>query len=99
MTPAVLAKIRPYLSVYHEGNVLQAAGSDTVASALAEAKVMDPNAPRFGFESRNIVVQIDATATTNDGGRFTREAIVRIKTQAEAEEMPYQILTWDVPDD
>jgi general secretion pathway protein K len=95
MTPALLARLRPYLSVYHEGSVQQSAGNSVAVSALAEAKVIDPKVPDFGFVSRNVVAEISATAATADGARFTRQAIVRIKALPEADEAPYEILTWD----
>ena len=95
MTAAVLARIRPYVSVYHEGDVQQSAGSSAATAALAEATVIDPKLTKFGYASRNVVAEISATAATADGARFTRQAIVRIKAMPEPDEQPYELLTWD----
>ena len=73
----------------------QSAGNSVAVSALAEAKVIDPKVPDFGFVSRNMVAEVSAVAVTADGARFTRQAIVRIKALPEANEAPYEILTWD----
>jgi hypothetical protein len=40
-------------------------------------------------------VSIEATAAGLSGGRFTRQAIVRLRAEASLDQSPYQILTWD----
>ena len=44
-----------------------------------------------------MLVTIEATAIGTKGGRFTREAVVRLRAEASLDQSPYQILTWDTP--
>jgi hypothetical protein len=44
-----------------------------------------------------MVVMIDATAVGAKGGRFTRQAVVRLRAEAALDQSPYQVLTWGTP--
>jgi general secretion pathway protein K len=95
MTPDLLARMKPYLSVYQEGD------APDVPPALAD------DAPRRGAPSdsdwqlgstgRVMVVMIEATAVGPKGGRFRRQAVVRLRAEASLDQAPFQILTWDMP--
>jgi general secretion pathway protein K len=97
MTPDLFARLKPFLSVYQEGDVRLSAASAVVAAAILDASARDPSAGRLGFASPNRVAMIRADATAPGGGRFTREAIVRIMARPRVNHAPYQILTWDSP--
>ncbi len=98
MTADIFARVKPFLSVYQEGDVRLSAASTVVAAAIVEASIRDPVAGRLGFVSPNRVATVRATATTRGGGHFTREAVVRINVKPQFNESPFQILTWDSPD-
>lgn len=88
MTPDLLARLRPWLSVYRNSNenrmnVTQAAGMvvpDTRATADA---------------SPNMVMRITAAATIRGRARAVRSAVVRIHTTTEVNGKLYQVLAWE----
>ena len=94
MTPELLARMKPYISLYQEGDVLVAAPGSAGAQALNEARLVNPNAGSPGYTSPNRVILIRATAV-NGSARFTRQLVVRIRDAAQTGDAPYQILTWD----
>jgi general secretion pathway protein K len=94
MTPAVMARIRPFLSIYREGET-PAPNELPTTDAEASANIGDPW--YFGSSGRVMVVMIDAAAVGAKGGRFTREAVVRVRAEASLDQAPYQILTWGTP--
>jgi hypothetical protein len=96
MTPAILAKMKPFVSIYREGDP-QEPGELPVTVEQASAPIADPW--YFGSAGRVMVVVIDATAIGAKGGRFTREAVVRLRAEASLDQAPYQILTWGTPSD
>jgi general secretion pathway protein K len=92
MTPALLARITPALSIYKENDALEAPGT------------VDPSPTggtgwHFGSTGRVMLVTIETTAIGEKGGRFARQAVVRLREEASLDQAPYQILTWDVPAD
>ncbi|MEA2745646.1 MAG: ral secretion pathway protein [Acetobacteraceae bacterium] len=90
MTPALLARIRPFLSVYQESDT-EEPGSGTGQAFPAT----DRDGWYLGSTGRLMVVAIRATATGAKGGRFTRQAIVRLRAEPSLDQEPYQILTWE----
>lgn len=93
MTAELLDRMRPWLSVYQEGDV-QASAADTVTNtALNDARLVEQSAGQLGFVSPNPVIAIDATARFA-GARSTRRAIVRFRARPQAQEAPFQILSW-----
>lgn len=97
MTPDLLARLKPRLSVYNESDVRQAAADDVTDQALAEARLSRGPGDGLSFQTQNVVATVRASAVGPGGGRFTRQAVVRIKAEPGPEEMPYQILTWETP--
>jgi general secretion pathway protein K len=94
MTQDVLDRIKPFLSVYQEGTVQRSANNSLALDSLDDAKAKDARALIGSFTSHNLIAAITATATTPDGGRFTRRAVVRLKGAPQGDELPYEILTW-----
>ena len=96
MTPDILARLRPWLSVYHEGDVADPGGTTPAGVAVA-----DTGSSRSGnrFSSRNVIMRVTAAATIPGRAHFVRSAVVRIRADpaAEAETAAdlVQILTWE----
>ena len=90
MTPALLARIRPLLSVYQEGDVPEPA----LAFATAKTEVVLPTTDpwHFGATGRIMVVTIEATAMGVQDAAFTRQAVVRLRAEPSLDQAPYQIL-------
>jgi general secretion pathway protein K len=95
MTPGLMARLRPLLSVYQEGEMPEPAEAFAAAGTEALKPTADPW--HFGATGRIMVVMIEATATGRQGGRFTRQAVVRLRQEASLDQAPFQILTWDMP--
>jgi general secretion pathway protein K len=96
MTPDILARLRPWLSVYHEGDVVDPSGATPVGVAVADGGSSGSgNHPA----SRNIIMNVTTVAAIPGRARFVRSAVVRIRTDPAAEpEAPgdlVQILTWE----
>jgi general secretion pathway protein K len=90
MTPDILARLRPRLSVYHEGDGDDPSGTAAdVGSSKSDSRL----------SSRNIIMRITATAAIPGRSRFVRSAVVRIRTDPAAEPETagdlVQILTWE----
>jgi general secretion pathway protein K len=94
MTPAVLARMKPFLSIYREGDP-QVPTDLPVTAEEASKTTGDPW--YFGSTGRVMVVVIDAAAVGAKGGRFVRQAVVRLRAEASLDQAPYQILTWGTP--
>lgn len=93
MTPTLLARLKPYVSVYQEGEVRRGAAGSVAARALDEARLADPNAVGADYVSPNRIILIRATAISG-AARFTRQTVVRIQ-DAPSGGVPYQFLTWE----
>jgi general secretion pathway protein K len=93
MTPAVFAKLRPYLSVYQEADSLTS--SDALPASFAEPSRLVGDGWHLGSTGRVMLVMVEATAVGAHGGRFTRQAIIRLRAEASLDQNPFQILTWD----
>lgn len=94
MTPALLARMRPFLSVYQEGDAPEQDGKPRLAM---EAGSFAGDPWYFGSTGRVMVVMIEAASVGAQGGRFTRQAVVRLRAEASLDQAPYQILTWETP--
>ena len=110
MTPTLLARMRPFLSVYQEGDTpdpaatlaigrSEPAGNSEPAGTSGpdngSGTVADQDVWHFGATGRVMVVMIEAQAVGAKGGRSARQAIVRLRQEASLDQAPYQILTWD----
>jgi general secretion pathway protein K len=94
MTPAIMARLRPWLSIYQEGDVASAAGGSPAEQAAADARLAHPgpDAPRFA--SHNAIMRITAVAVVHGRARFVRSAIVRVRDN-QVGGSPVQLLTWE----
>ena len=84
MTPDLLARLRPWLSVYRNSddtgvNVRQAAG----------------NPGEQGLVNPNIVMRVTAAATIRGRARAVRSAVVLIHAGTEVNGKLYQVLVWE----
>jgi general secretion pathway protein K len=98
MTPEVLARLGPYLSVYHEGGVSDPGGGSPAAAAIGDTANSGPGTAGLDFVSGNVVMRVTAVAVIPGGARFVRSAVVRIRFDAPDAATGAglaQILTWD----
>jgi len=101
MTPALLARLRPYLSLYVTDAPDPASADPTVLAAIRA--VLGGDAALTGAASSlrgtrggvPAVVGVTAAATGPNGTRFVRRAVLRLGQERGAE--PVQILGWDTP--
>jgi general secretion pathway protein K len=89
MTPELLARLSPHLSLYHDGEPDPAAADAVVLQAMRELGTL-PSSAGTADES---VVAIIATADGTNGTRFVRRTVVRLGGPDRGR--PYRILTWD----
>ncbi|HET7880191.1 MAG TPA: hypothetical protein VFL55_04840 [Acetobacteraceae bacterium] len=94
MTPAVFARLRPYLSVYQEADSL-ASNNDALPVSFSAPSRLIGDGWHLGSTGRVMLVMVEATAVGRNGGRFTRQSIVRLRAEASLDQSPFQILTWD----
>ncbi len=89
MTPALLAALRPHLSVFAPGPLNYAQADPVVRDALRSLGGGEPPAA----EPRASVLDITADAQGADGSRFVRHAVVALG-QDEAKRL-YETLLWE----
>jgi general secretion pathway protein K len=94
MTPALLERLRPFLSVYQSGAPVVAGDAGAVRAALQTAEMIGgaPTPTDAGTADR--VVELHAVAALPGGTRFTRVAIVRLAAGAGQAARGWQILNW-----
>ena len=97
MTPQVLARLRPLLSVYNDNDVDRAAANPVADQALEESRLGRGPAAQASIDNGTITATVRAAASGPEGARFTRQAVVRVKSEAASGEPPFQILTWETP--
>ena len=90
MTPGLLARLTPYLTLFHDGQPNPLAAAPLVRQAILEAAGGVAEAPAAPDET---VIAITARATTAGGARFARHSVVKLG-QRKAGGL-FQILTWD----
>jgi general secretion pathway protein K len=97
MTPALMARIKPFLSVYQDND---SASAEAPASPGAEPPAAtDRDGWYLSSSGRVMVVAIQAAAVGGKGGRFTRRAVVRLRAEPSLDQAPYQILTWETAEE
>ena len=92
MTPDLLKRVSPYLSLYANATPDAASASRPVLAALQAA--FGGIAPSSGGAAPN-AVSITAVAAGPNGTRFTRHVILRLSNQRGAD--PVQVMAWDTP--
>ena len=86
MNPALLAAVRPYLSLYNFGPVDPRLAGPMVLRALADSGVGQPPGDDVGT-----ILVVIAAVTLVDGTSFIRRATLRLVPRG----MPYQMLAWE----
>jgi len=94
MTPELLERLIPHLSIYQDSNPVPVAADSIVLKAITEAAGADSDVD-LGNTGAAPVVSITAEAREADGSSFIRHAIIRIQPTADGR--PYQILAWGTP--
>jgi general secretion pathway protein K len=96
MTADVLARLRPWLSVYQEGDVNDPTGATPAAAAVAGTA---DSGTGTSFGSRNLVMRVTAAAVLPGRARFVRSAVLRLRADAMANPgkggAMIQVLTWE----
>jgi general secretion pathway protein K len=99
MTPDILARLRPWLSVYHEGSVSDPGGASPAGVAVGDTGLSRANAAGSSFVSQNVVMRVVAAAVVPGRARFVRSAVVRLRTDAATDpgtgDNLIQVLTWE----
>jgi general secretion pathway protein K len=91
MTPDLLARLRPHLTIYHSGDPDPGVADPMVAGILRARN--GSQVPPPADERAGRIVGIAATASGANGSRFTRHAVVRIGAAADGG--AYRILAWE----
>ncbi len=96
MTPAILARLKPFVSPYVESAPKLEGADPIIADALTEAQI--GGAPPLAFEEP-ATVTIIAVAVSN-GARFARRAVARLNTDqiTGANAPQFLMLDWGTPD-
>lgn len=89
MTPELLARLRPHVSVYAIGIVDAAQADPVVRAALRSTGVADPPASPV----QPSVLDITCDAQGRDGSRFIRHAVVALGRDQTGR--PFRTLLWD----
>ncbi len=108
ITPEILQKLLPHLSLFNAGQVDPQYADATIRAALKQAKRSSPaqSQQTAGTDPQNQetvettgergdptkTVTILSDATSRDGGHFTRRAVVRLVPNLDTK---YMILAWD----
>jgi general secretion pathway protein K len=93
MTPALLARLAPSLSVFQDGEPDPRLADPRLLQAIREATGAAPPVPAGPPPER--VVAITASATGSDGGAFVRRAVVRMGARAQGG--LFEVLSWETP--
>lgn len=94
MTLDLLARLRPYLSVYQAGDASETANLPLGRDIQTNAGMIGRGSALVGYTSPDRVVSIRATAELKDGARFVRRAVVRLLAQPRPGERAWQLVTW-----
>jgi len=95
MNDDLLARLRPYITVYHSGDAQQGQGFTFARGVLQDAAMIGQVSALVGYTSPDEIVGVRATAVLADGTRFERRAVVRLAGQQRPGERAPQILTWE----
>ena len=89
ITPELLARLEPHLTLFHDGQPSPAVADPVVRRALHEAA---PDAPEDSSPADETVVSISARVEGPRGTRFNRRAAVRLGQQSNG--ALFQVLVW-----
>lgn len=88
MTPALLAALRPHLSLYNYGEIDPARAGPAVRRAIELSRSGQP-----GEDDAGEVVVVRARAALASGTMFQRDATLMLRPAADGR--PFRILTWE----
>ncbi len=91
MTPAIYDRLRPHVTVFHEGDADPRAAGPVVRGVLASLGVVIPAGPGSGRPGRIAVIDVEAEA--DGGSHASRHAVVRIG--ASSDRGGWTILAWE----
>ena len=92
MTPNLLAKLKPHLTIYSTYGPGAATTDPVALAALTRLRTQGGILPFDRDPSGEQVVQVIATATSAAGVTFTRRAVLRVDPSSQ--DLPYAILAW-----
>jgi general secretion pathway protein K len=92
MTPELLARLRPHLSLFSQTDPVASMADPVLAMAIRDAGV----ATRAAARGRLQVAAITALAQGPDGARFARRAVIRIG--GDVRDRPWKVLAWTRPE-
>ena len=87
MTPGLLAALRPHLSLVNFATIEPARATPPLLRALQRAGIGQP-----AMDETGTVVEVRASAVTDRGARFTRQAAILLRAGGEGR--PYRVLSW-----
>ena len=93
MTADILALLKPHVTVWSTYGPGPMSADPVVRAAVADVRSEGGELPNDQNYDRGATVAITATATSADGGRFTRYAVLRFDPNDI--ERPCRILAWD----
>lgn len=91
MTPVLLGRLVPHLSIYNDRDPAPQMADPVVRQALREVYGPLPDAAGRGAPLRTVTVVV--SAQTAEGARFVRRATLRLG--AGPKDAPVQVLTWE----
>ncbi|WP_239479351.1 type II secretion system protein GspK [Lichenicola cladoniae] len=109
ITPSLLARLAPHLSLYRDNDPEPASADPVVQQAMAIAAGTGDTARQNAIAGSNqqgnnrdeSVVSVISEAKDATGRRFVRRAIVLVgsdpQTRGKPDQRPFQIMTWDAP--
>ena len=92
MTPALLAALRPHLSLHNFGQVDPALATPAIARAIAKSGFGQP-----ALDDVGPVVLLRADVTLANGAGFTRRATLLLRPTQDGH--PFHVLNWESGDD
>ena len=95
MTPDLLARLAPHMTVFYPGDTAWAAADPVVASVLQATDSIDIRTPGEGSEKDGVYVEITAQMTDGTGAAFTRRVIAWVGHGSLRGR--YRVLRWDPP--
>jgi general secretion pathway protein K len=93
MTPDLLVRLVPHLSLYPETDPDPALADPVVRQAIVDVEGIDATSTPSGGPDDPVAVEIAAFATDASGGRANRRAVVRIGESSDGRR--WRILAWD----
>lgn len=93
MTPELLARLTPHLSLYTEDSPVPSKADPVVLQALRESTDSLPEAGGAAGADAVLAMSITASAHMAGGANFTRYALVRMAPTTRGR--PFQILVWE----